>query len=153
MLFASIIGFAALFVFNFSKAQEKRKLNQQTLKDLSTAMHGEAFAYAKYMAYADHARKSGNNKVVELFESTAKTEHMEHFAEEAELAGLVGTDAENLKDSIKGESYETETMYREFAQQAKARGDVEAAKRFEEIRQDEARHRDAFSAALAELKK
>jgi rubrerythrin len=44
-------------------------------------------------------------------------------------------------------------MYREFAQQAKQAGDYEAAKRFEEIRLDEAKHRDAFNAALSELKK
>lgn len=153
LLLAVIFGFAALLVFNFAKAQEKKKMNEQTLKNLSAAMHGEAFAYAKYMAYADHARKAGNNKLADLFESTAKTEHMEHFTEEAELAGLVGSDAENLKDSIKGESYETETMYREFAQQAKQAGDLQVAERFEEIRQDEAKHRDAFTSALADLKR
>lgn len=153
LLLAVIFGFGALLVFNYAKAQEKKKMNEQTLKNLSAAMHGEAFAYAKYMAYADHARKAGNSKLADLFESTAKTEHMEHFTEEAELAGLVGSDAENLKDSIKGESYETETMYREFAQQAKQAGDLQAAERFEEIRQDEAKHRDAFTSALADLKK
>ena len=33
---------------------------------------------------------------------TAKT----HFSEEAELAGLLGSDADNLKDAIQEESYE-----------------------------------------------
>jgi hypothetical protein len=46
-----------------------------------------------------------------LFEKTAEVERCEHFAEKAELAGLVGNDADNLKDSIKGESYEIEIMY------------------------------------------
>lgn len=153
LLFAIIFGFAALFVVSFSIAQEGKEMNEQTLKNLSTAMHGEAFAYAKYMAFADHARKTGNGKLAELFETTAKTEYMEHFTEEAELAGLIGTDAQNLKNAIDGESYETETMYREFAQQAKQMGDLKAAERFEEIRQDEAKHREAFSSALANLKK
>lgn len=153
LLLAIIFAVATLFVLNFSKGQEKKKMNEQTLKNLSTAMHGEAFAYAKYMAFADHARKAGNDKLADLFESTAKTEHLEHFTEEAELAGLASSDAENLNDAIKGESYETETMYREFAQQAKQIGDLQAAERFEEIRQDEAKHRDAFASALADLKK
>jgi rubrerythrin len=87
-------------------------------------MHGEAFAYAKYLLYAEHARKGGNQELADLFEKTANTERFEHFAEEAELAGLVGSDAENLRDAIKGESYEIDIMYLEFAGQAKAAGDT-----------------------------
>jgi len=123
-------------------------LSQKTSDNLSTAMHGEAFAYVKYLLYAEHARKSGNKKLADLFENTANTERFEHFAEEAQLAGLVGSDADNLRDAIQGESYEVETMYREFAQQAAAMGDKAAVDRFEEIRHDEMAHQDAFKAAL-----
>jgi rubrerythrin len=126
-------------------------LDQKTLYDLSTAMHGEAFAYAKYLLYAEHARKSGNKELADLFEKTANTEHFEHFAEEAELAGLVGSDADNLKDAIKGESYEIDIIYLEFTQKAKVAGDKAAAARFEEIPHDEMGHRDAFKIALAKL--
>jgi rubrerythrin len=126
-------------------------LNQKTLDNLSTAMHGEAFAYVKYLLYAEHARKSGNKELADLFEKTANTERFEHFAEEAKLAGLVGSDADNLKDAIKGESYEIDTMYLEFAERAKAAGDAAAAARFEEVRHDEITHRDAFKGALAKL--
>ncbi len=124
-------------------------LNKKTLENLFTAMHGEAFAYVKYLLYAEHARKSGNKELADLFEKTANTERFEHFAEEAKLAGLVGSDADNLKDAIKGESYEIDTMYREFAERAKAAGDTAAAARFEEVRHDEMTHRDAFKGALA----
>ena len=41
-------------------AETQRSLDQKTLDNLSTAMHGEAFAYVKYSLYAEHARKSGN---------------------------------------------------------------------------------------------
>src|ERR1700687_1659414 len=85
-------------------------LKPQTVDNLSTAMHGEAFAYAKYLLYAEHARKNGNKELAELFEKTANTELFEHFAEEADLAGLVGSDADNLKDAIHGESYEIDSM-------------------------------------------
>ena len=143
----------AMFTITSVSAKTDKKLSDQTLQKLSTAMHGEAFAYAKYMAFAQHARKMGNMELADLLETTAKTERLEHFAEEAKLAGLVRSDSDNLKDAIKGESYETETMYREFAQQAQQAGDHEAAQRFEEIRQDEAKHRDAFLAALNNLEK
>lgn len=98
-----------------------------------------------------NARKSGNQELADLFEKTANTERFEHFAEEAQLAGLVGSDADNLRDAIKGEAYEIDTMYLEFAQKAKGAGDTAAADRFEEIRHDEMGHRDAFKIALAKL--
>jgi rubrerythrin len=126
-------------------------LNQKTLYDLSTAMHGEAFAYAKYLLYAEHTRKNGNKELADLFEKTANTELFEHFAEEAELAGLVGSDADNLKDAIQGESYEIDSMYLEFAEKARVAGDTAAAARFEEIHHDEIGHRDAFKVALTKL--
>lgn len=131
----------------------KNSLQKTTSEDLSTAMHGEAFAYAKYMLYAEHARKNGNQELAKLFEDAARTERLEHFAEESRLAGIVDSDVENLKDAIKGESYEATTMYREFAEKAAASGDKNAAERFQEIRLDEARHRDAFQAVLRSLDK
>ena len=135
------------------KTSETRgTLDQTTLDNLSTAMHGEAFAYVKYLLYADHARKSVNIELADLFEKTAKVERFEHFAEEAELAGLVGSDADNLQDAIKGESFEIDTMYLEFAQAAKITKDTAAADRFEKIRHDEMGHRDAFKIALTKLK-
>lgn len=126
-------------------------LNRETVENLSTAMRGEAFAYVKYLLYAEYARKSGNKELGDLFEKTANTERFEHFAEEAQLAGLVGSDADNLKEAIKGESYEIDTMYLEFGQKATVAGDTAAAARFEEIRHDEMGHRDAFKSALAKL--
>jgi rubrerythrin len=126
-------------------------MNQRTQKNLMTAMHGEAFAFVKYMLFAEHARKNGLPELVDLFEKTAYVERFEHLAEEAELAGLVGSDVDNLSDAIEGESYEVETMYKEFAEQAAADGDQAAASRFAEVRGDEMGHRDAYKAALIKL--
>ena len=138
----------AFFLLGSALARKETPLKKATSDNLSTAMHGEAFAYAKYMLYADHARRAGNENLARLFEESAKTERFEHFAEEARLAALVGSDQENLKDAIQGESYEVDTMYREFSEKAESSGDRAAAKRFQEIRQDEMKHRDAFKAAL-----
>lgn len=142
---------AAFFIIGLAMAHSRPALNQKTMDNLLTAMHGEAFAYAKYLLYAQHARQSGNKDLAALFEKAAKVERLQHFAEEAQLAGLVGSDADNLKDAINGESYEVETMYLDFASQANAAGDKAAADRFEEIRHDEMGHRDAFQAALKTL--
>ena len=126
-------------------------LHEKTKENLITAMHGEALAYAKYIAFAEHARKDGNPELAVLFEETAKVEFFEHFAEEAQLAGLVGTDIENLQDAISGENYEVETMYREFAEAADNAGDADAAARFSEVRRDEAKHRSAFQSMLDKM--
>lgn len=142
----------AFFMIGSAVARKETPLNKTTTEDLSTAMHGEAFAYAKYMLYAEHARQTGNEELAKLFEASAKTERLEHFAEEARLAGIVGSDEDNLKDALKGESYEVEIMYREFSEKAAAAGDKAAVDRFEEIRHDEMKHRDAFKAALSSVK-
>jgi rubrerythrin len=151
---AVLIAIATSFSMIGSAVAGKRDpTSKATAENLSTAMHGEAFAYAKYMLYAERARQNGNKDLADLFEASAKTERFEHFAEEARLAGLVGSDAENLRDAMKGESYEVETMYRQFAEKATAAGDKKVAERFEEIRHDEMKHRDVFKAALTRTDK
>jgi rubrerythrin len=150
---ALVLGGALLFVIGNLTASGAGSLNENSQANLSTAMHGEAFAYAKYLLYAKEAQRNGNTELADLFTQAAKTERFQHFAEEAELAGLVGSDADNLKDAIKGESYEVDTMYRKFAEQAKTAGDKAAADRFEEIRQDEMSHRDDFRLALTQVEK
>lgn len=141
----------ALLFFAGHMTARNGSLSPKTQDNLSTAMHGEAFAYAKYMLYAHHARQHGNEDLAKLFTTAARVERFQHFAEEAQLAGLVGSDTDNLADALKGESYEVDTMYRQFAEQATAAGDKAAAERFEEIRQDEMGHRDLFKSALNSL--
>jgi rubrerythrin len=114
-------------------------------------MQGEAFAHAKYTLFAEQARLNGHEALAKLFAQTAKIELHEHFKEEAELAELLGSDADNLRDAISGESYEVDTMYREFAEQANAAGETASAERFAEVRSDEMKHRALFEEALAEL--
>lgn len=143
---------AALFVLGRATADKHPTLHPQTKANLSTAMHGEAFAFAKYTMFAEQARRNGNTELADLFEKTAKMEHYEHLREHADLAGVLGSDEANLKDAIKGEDYETQTMYPKFAREAKAVGDIAAANRFEEVGKDEARHREDFEHALNALR-
>ena len=128
-------------------------MNKTTRDNLETAMRSEAFTHAKYMLFAEHARKTGNPDLGLLLEKTAKQELMEHFAQEAALAGIVGSDIDNLEDAIASESYGIERMYRDFAEQAFSAGDQAIGDRFEEIRHDEMKQRDAFKEALSRLAK
>ncbi|MGW1161485.1 ferritin family protein [Streptomyces sp. NPDC002513] len=121
----------------------------QTLSDLAATMKGEGFAYASYNLYAAQADREGHPAVGKLFRTTAQTEMNEHLREAAALAGVVGTDAANLRRAIDGETYEHQVMYRRFADQARADGDLEAANLFSEIAADEGRHRDAYRTALS----
>ena len=92
-----------------------------TLANLTTAIQGEAFAYAKYMRYADQARRDGNTAVAQLFTNTANAELNEHFASLATLAGLVAADTNaNLNDAITGEQHEADVMYPDYARQARS---------------------------------
>jgi rubrerythrin len=144
-----VIVMAALLAIGATGPQKRSPLSKETQVNLATAMRGEAMAYAKYTLYAQQARNHGKKQLAAVFERAARMERFQHFAKEADLVGLVGSDADNLRDAIKGESYEVDTMYREFAQQAAAAGDKAVADRFEEIRHDEMIHRDAFKAALS----
>ena len=92
---------ALLFVDSHVTARGGGGLSPKTQENLSTAMRGEAFAYAKYQLYAKHAEQNGNTELAKLFRTAANIERFQHFAEEAQLAGLVGSDADNLKDATK----------------------------------------------------
>ncbi|MFB7502667.1 ferritin family protein [Streptomyces broussonetiae] len=129
--------------------QAARALHAQTLTDLTTAMKGEAFAYASYNLFGTQADGAAHPAVGRLFRTTAQTELNEHLHEAATPAGVVGTNAANLRQAIKGETYEHQVMYRGFATQARQDGDTKAAELFTEIAADEGHHRDAFRTALA----
>jgi rubrerythrin len=119
-----------------------------TLANVRTAMQDEAFAYAKYMRYADQARRDGNPAVAQLFTDTANVELNEHFAMLATLAGLASTDTNaNLLDAINGEQYEADVVYPDYACQADQAGNAEAANLFREIAGNERTHQQKLQRA------
>jgi rubrerythrin len=126
-------------------------MSPHTRKNQLEALHRGALAIVKYTLFARRARRNGREALAALFEGAARVDRLEHFAEEAGLAEVVGSDADNLRDAIKGENHESTTMYPQVAKQAAAAGDKAAADRFEEIGRDEAKHRDAFQNALDDL--
>jgi rubrerythrin len=129
----------------------EQAISVRSRKNLLDAMHGEAFAFAKYKSFASQARKNGNTELAGMFEKTADEEYLEHFAEQAELLGFAGTDEQDVINAIAGESFEIDTLYKRFAEEAREDGDDQVACRFEEIRRDETYHQLAFQEALIKL--
>ncbi|MBB2747381.1 UNVERIFIED_ORG: rubrerythrin [Microbispora rosea subsp. rosea] len=127
--------------------------SSRTLENLRTAMKGEAFAYAKYTLYGDKARETGQPRLARLFHRTAAVERTEHFAEHANLAGAVRDTGTNLCETIKGETYEGTQMYPDYARQASAAGDTEAADVLNGTAKDELKHAKAFSGQVSKLGK
>jgi rubrerythrin len=126
-------------------------MDTTTYDALMRALHGEAFAYARYSLFAAAARERGDERLASLFVGMADVELHEHFAELAELAGIVGTDADNLLTALQDENEEIEVTYPEFARRARQRGDEAVARRFEEIVDDERAHAQAIESELEAL--
>jgi rubrerythrin len=119
----------------------------RTLANLRTAMQGESFAYAKYLRFADEARRRGDAAAAQLFANTANVELNEHFASLASMAGLVSVDTNaNLTDAITGERHEADAMYPDYGRQADQAGNGQAASLFREIAGDEKAHQQGFEA-------
>ena len=126
-------------------------LDPQTRDNLLAALHGEAFAYARYRLFADSARESGDDRLAAMFDGLAAVELHEHFAELAELVGLAGSDTENVAAALTDENLEVEAMYPLFARQARLAGHEAVAERFAEITGDEREHAKALETALERL--
>ncbi|MCZ7435392.1 hypothetical protein O7598_03215 [Micromonospora sp. WMMC241] len=119
----------------------------RTRANTLTAMKGEAFAHAKYLAYGAEAARNGHDGIADLFRTTGATELTEHFTEEAALIGFVGSEEANLNDSINGEWHEATVVYPGYAQQARRDRCPRAARLFQELAGDEARHAARFRLA------
>ncbi len=127
------------------------ELAPQTRANLQTAMHGEAYAYLKYRAYAEAARQHGEEELATLFDRSASIEANEHFAREADALDLVTFDAGNLADALAGEHYENTKMYVDFADQAVRAGDKKVASLFRQIAADEGDHYQQFKDAFVKV--
>jgi rubrerythrin len=132
----------------------------KTLDNLQTAYNGESNASAKYLAYAEKADSEGYKGIAALFRaaSRAETVHAENHAvvikklngqpaKKIELPPIKST-VENLKDSVKGESYERDTMYPDFIAQAKIEGNGAAVRTFNLAKTAEAEHANLYAKAL-----
>lgn len=126
-------------------------MDVRTYENVMAALYGEAYAHARYLAFARAARDRGDRDLAEAFEGIAAVELHEHFEELAALAHLIGTDSDNVVSAIRDENSEVEAVYRLYAEQARLAGEYDVAERFEEIREDERAHLKLLETLLERL--
>jgi rubrerythrin len=119
----------------------------KTEENIKAAFAGESQARNKYTYFAEKAREEGYHYIAKIFEETALNE-MNHAKDHFKLLGGVGTTAENLEAAKSGENYETIEMYPQFAEEAEAEGNTEAALLFKMIGKVEAHHRERYEKLL-----
>jgi len=138
---------------------------QKLVKNLNDGFIGETTASAKYAAYSKKAREEGFENIAKLFEAASKSEsiHAKNHKGVLEKLGekapevkpefTVKTTKENLEDAIKGETYETNTMYPEFKKLSDGLGEYgkEASRSFDFALRTEAKHKVFYEDALKAL--
>lgn len=124
----------------------------KTQKNLIAAFGAECMARVKYELYAEQARRDGFENIADVFDETADNE-LAHAAIWMGRLGGFDTVGASLKDSAKGEAYEYEEMYRDYAAVADDEGFTELAKLFRRVGKIERAHRDRFNSLSRTLEK
>jgi rubrerythrin len=119
----------------------------KTEDNLKAAFAGESQARNKYTYFAKVARNEGYHYIAKIFEEAAENE-MQHAKDEFKLLSGIGDTAANLRAAVGGEHHETISMYPQFAEEAEAEGNKEAANLFRQIAKIEAEHRDRYQKLL-----
>jgi len=125
-------------------------MESKTMQDLMAGFAGESQANRKYTAYARKAKAEGKNNAAKLFQAAADAETI-HALRHFEVAGKVGSTADNLKDAIAGETYEYTEMYPEFLKDAEAEGNKAAVGTFTFAKKAEEVHAKLYKEVLDNL--
>ena len=134
-----------------NKNEEVNKMGEnKTFENLMAAFTGEAEANRKYTAYAQKAEKDGKLNAAKLFRAAADAETI-HAIKHFEVAGKIGSTADNLKDGVKGETYEYKEMYPDFVKEAEAEGNKAAAMSFTFAMKAEQVHAGLYQEAIENL--
>ncbi len=124
--------------------------NNKTMENLMAAFAGESQANRKYTAYANKAEAEGKKNAAKLFRAAADAETL-HALKEFEIAGKVGTTADNLKDAVAGETHEYKDMYPGFVKTASAEGNKAAVRTFTYAMKAEEVHARLYEEALKNI--
>lgn len=122
----------------------------KTLNNLMDAFAGESQANRKYLAYSKKAEADGNLNAAKLFKAASDAETI-HALKHFEVAGKILTTTDNLKEAVKGETYEAESMYPAFLKEAEAEGDKAAIRTFTYALEAEKVHAKLYAEALENI--
>ncbi len=120
-----------------------------TIEDLKTAFAGESQANRKYTAYARKAEKDGHPQIARLFRAAAEAETIHALGHFNAMGGVAST-LDNLKDAVKGETYEYKEMYPPMLEQAE-KEDHRAKKMFGFALKVEKVHAELYQKAVEAL--
>lgn len=118
-----------------------------TLQNLEGALAGESMAHVKYRYFAKIAREEGYEDVAKHFEHTADQEIKHAWGHLDLLIGKPNT-KQCLEMAIEGETFEYTEMYPKYESQAKAEGNIEAVKEFNEQGRESNEHAQEFKKVL-----
>lgn len=122
----------------------------KTLKNLMEAFAGESQANRKYLSYSKKAETDGNLNAAKLFKAASDAETI-HALKHFQVAGKIGTTADNLKDAVAGETHEYQAMYPDFVKEAEAEGNKAAVTTFTYAMKAEEVHARLYREALDTL--
>ena len=115
----------------------------KTEQNLWAAFAGESQARNKYDYFASRAKKDGSEQIAAIFQETALNEKEHAKMWFKEVAGIGDTPA-NLAAAAAGEHEEWTEMYRRFAEEAKAEGFDEIARKFAAVAEVERHHEERY---------
>ena len=142
-----LAGMAAASALTYGSASAQQPISPEGREALKSAMLDEAYSAAKYKLFAEHARRAGKQQLAELMATTANMEYG-HFLRWAELYRLVGTDVQNVRASVQDEIDDDIKLYERLASEAEARGDKALAEHFQQVKAQEEKEQNSFTAAV-----
>lgn len=119
----------------------------KTEKNLWEAYAGESMARNKYSYFASTAKKEGYEQIAAIFQETSDNEK-EHAKIWFKLLNGIGNTSQNLKHAAEGENYEWTSMYKGFAEEARAEGFSTIATLFDMVANIEKEHEERYLALL-----
>ncbi|HOE56029.1 MAG TPA: ferritin family protein [Bacillota bacterium] len=122
----------------------------KTIDNLMEAFAGESQANRKYLAYSRKAEKEGKLNAAKLFKAASDAETL-HALKHFEVAGKIGSTADNLKDAVAGETYEYKDMYPDFVKSAENEGNKAALTSFKYAMKAEEVHARLYQEALENI--
>ena len=100
--------------------------------NLHTALSGEAQAYLRYKWFESKAKQDGYVEIARVFAETAENEK-EHAEIWFRYLGGWSSTENNLGTAAGGEHFEWESMYSQFAKEAREEGFASLASLFERV--------------------
>ena len=123
-----------------------------TKENLMAAFAGESQANRKYLAFAKKAEAEGYKAAARMFKAAAEAETF-HAHAHLNAADGVGSTMDNLKAAVDGETFEFQTMYPPYLEEALADGEDRAVRSFTYAMEAEKVHAKLFAEVLANLSK